>query len=278
MTYQTITVSKLNPFIGAEIEGVDLSKPLSDRQVGEIRQAWMDHVVIAFRDQNLTVEQHLDFGRLFGELHVHPATLQPEDHPEILVVHADENSTRVAGEDWHTDVSCEEEPPMGSLLYMSEVPPDGGGDTLFASMYEAYETLSEPIKKMLIGLSAIHDGKAVYDRPGYREDRAPHRSNPSRDRAPVAVREPRLHDPDRGAEPGRERRDSPDALSARGDPRARNEVSLGAQNARLLGQPVRPAPGAMGLLPEPASRPEGDDQGRQTILQGRRSAFAENRG
>lgn len=171
MTYQTITVRKLNPYIGAEIEGVDLSKPLSDRQVAEIRQAWMDHIVIAFRDQALTVEQHLEFGRLFGELHVHPATLQPEDHPEILVIHADENSTRVAGEDWHTDVSCEEKPPMGSLLYMSEVPPDGGGDTLFASMYAAYETLSEPIKKMLIGMTAIHDGKAVYDRPGYREDR-----------------------------------------------------------------------------------------------------------
>jgi len=171
MTYETIAVTKLNPILGAEIDGVDLSKPLSERQVAEIRQAWMEHVVVVFRDQTLTVEQHLDFGRLFGELHLHPASLQPDAHPEILVVHADENSTRVAGEDWHTDVSCEEEPPMGSLLYMSEVPPDGGGDTLFSSMYAAYETLSDPIKKMLAGMTAIHDGKAVYDRPGYREDK-----------------------------------------------------------------------------------------------------------
>ncbi len=171
MTYETITVRKVTPIIGAEIEGVDLSRPLSDRQLEEVHAAWMDNLVIFFRDQTLTVEQHLEFGRRFGKLHLHPAAHKPDQHPEILVIKADENSTHVAGEEWHTDVSCDPEPPMGSILHLTEVPPDGGGATLFANMYRAYETLSDPIKRMLSGLTAIHDGKHVYERPGYSEDR-----------------------------------------------------------------------------------------------------------
>ena len=81
------------------------------------------------------------------------------------MIKADEKSKHVAGEEWHTDVSCDVEPPMGSILYLTEVPPDGGGDTLFANMYRAYETLSEPIKQMLQGLTALHDSsKAHYYR------------------------------------------------------------------------------------------------------------------
>ena len=146
MTYETIEVRKLSPIIGAEVHGVDLSQPLSPKQLQEIHAAWMDNLVIFFRDQDLTVEQHLEFGRQFGELHFHPAAYRPDKHPEILEIKADENSKHVAGEEWHTDVSCDADPPMASLLYLTEVPPDGGGDTLFASMYRAYETLSEPIK------------------------------------------------------------------------------------------------------------------------------------
>jgi taurine dioxygenase len=171
MQFETIEVRKLSPVIGAEIHGVDLSQPLSNRQAEEIHDAWMDNLVIFFRDQTLTVEQHLDFGRRFGELHIHPAAHLPDQHPEILVIKADEKSKHVAGEEWHTDVSCDAEPPMGSLLYLTEVPPDGGGDTLFANMYRAYETLSDPIKTMLAGLTAVHDGKHVYERQGYRDDR-----------------------------------------------------------------------------------------------------------
>jgi len=94
-------------------------------------------------------------------LHIHPASTAPAGHPEILVVKADEKSKHVAGEEWHSDVSCDAEPPMGSILYMHEVPPVGG-DTLFASMYAAYDALSEPIKRLLLGLTAIHDGEPVY--------------------------------------------------------------------------------------------------------------------
>jgi taurine dioxygenase len=173
MVYETIEVRKTTPTIGAEIFGVDLSRQLSNRQFDEIHRALMENLVIFFRDQQLTVEQQKAFGARFGKLHVHPnAPKGLPDHPEILVIKADENSKRVAGESWHSDVSCDEEPPMGSILYIQEIPPDGGGDTMFANMYEAYESLSEPLRKMLDGLTAIHDSwKAHSDRkPGEGSD------------------------------------------------------------------------------------------------------------
>lgn len=162
MAYQTIEVKKLSPNIGAEIRGVDLSRDLGNQQFQEIHDALMENLVIFFRDQKLTIDQHKDFGRRFGKLHIHPnAPQELKEHPEILVIRADENSKRVAGEEWHSDVSCDPEPPMGSILYMHTVPPDGGGDTMFANMYRAFDTLSEPIKQMLTGMTAIHDsGKA----------------------------------------------------------------------------------------------------------------------
>jgi taurine dioxygenase len=171
MAFETITVRKFNPSIGAEIEGVDLTKPVPAEQLKEIRRAWMENLVIVFRDQPMTTDQHLAFGRQFGELHIHPATLQPEGYPEILVIKADENSKRAAGEEWHTDVSCEEEPPMGSMLHITVVPPDGGGDTLFANMYRAYETLPDRIKTLIEGMTAVHDGKHIFEREGYRENK-----------------------------------------------------------------------------------------------------------
>jgi taurine dioxygenase len=163
MAYQTIEVRKSTPNIGAEIFGADLSKPLGNQQFQEVHDALMDHLVIFFRDQKLDPEQHKAFGRRFGKLHRHPAApVTFPEHPEIFVVKADGASKHVAGEDWHSDVSCDPEPPMGSILYLTEVPPDGGGDTLFANMYLAYETLSEPIRKLLDGLVAVHAGEHVY--------------------------------------------------------------------------------------------------------------------
>ncbi|HKU99943.1 MAG TPA: TauD/TfdA family dioxygenase [Vineibacter sp.] len=163
MAYQTIEVRKLNPVIGAEIGGVDLSRPLGNQQFQEIHDALAENLVIFFRDQQITPDQHKDFGRRFGKLHVHPASGRTvEGHPEILVIAADEKSKRVAGEEWHSDVSFEAEPPMGSILYLTEVPPTGGGDTLFASMYAAYDALSDRMKAHLEGLTAIHDSVHVF--------------------------------------------------------------------------------------------------------------------
>ncbi len=161
MSYQTISADPVTPRIGATIDGVDLSKPLSNQQFSEIHDALMAHQVIFFRDQDMNLEQHKDFGRHFGELHIHPASPGPEGHPEVLTIHADENSKRIAGERWHSDVSCDPEPPMGSILHLHKIPPTGG-DTLFASMYAAYDALSDRMKAYLEGLTATHSGEQVY--------------------------------------------------------------------------------------------------------------------
>ncbi len=173
MPYETISVQKLTPAIGAEIHGVDLGRPLGNQTFQEIHEALMENQVIFFRNQHIDHAQHKDFGRRFGALHMHPAAPQLiKEHPEVFVIHADEKSTYVNGEGWHSDVSCDGEPPMGSILYMHELPPDGGGDTMFASMYAAYEALSEPLKILLSGMTAIHSGEHVYRGRYGNDDRA----------------------------------------------------------------------------------------------------------
>lgn len=156
-------VRPLTPTIGAEIFGVDLGGDLSNQQFDAIHEALLRHLVIFFRDQRMTPDQHKEFGRRFGKLHLHPASPNLlAGHPEILLIQANEKSKRVAGEVWHSDVSCDPEPPMGSILYMHETPANGGGDTMFANMYVAFDTLSAPMQHFLEGLSAVHDGEHVY--------------------------------------------------------------------------------------------------------------------
>jgi len=159
--YEAITVEKLTPLIGAEVGGVDLSRPLSPAQQSEIHRALIENLVIFFRDQRITPEQHLAFGRLFGELHLHPAAPHGEGHPELMIIRTEAGSVRANGEGWHSDVSCDEEPPMGSILYLEQCPPCGG-DTLFANTYAAYDALSDRMKAYLAGLTAVHDGEHVY--------------------------------------------------------------------------------------------------------------------
>ena len=159
--YETLTIDKLTPIIGAEVGGIDLSKPLGNRQVDELHRALAENCVIFFRDQHISQDQHLAFGRLFGDLHIHPAAPAEPGKPELMIIRADKDSPRANGEGWHTDVSCDVEPPMGSILYIKECPPKGG-DTLFANMYAAYEALSDRMKTYLADLTAIHDGEDAY--------------------------------------------------------------------------------------------------------------------
>ncbi|MBH68376.1 MAG: taurine dioxygenase [Rhodospirillaceae bacterium] len=161
MEYEDIQVTPLTPRIGAEVTGINLTKALGNQQFQELHDALMEHSVLFFRDQDVDIEQHKNFGRLFGELHIHPGSPPPPGHPEILIVHADKNSKHVAGENWHSDVTCDEEPPMGSILHLWEVP-KSGGDTLFASMEAAYDSLSDRMKNYLGGLTATHSGEQVY--------------------------------------------------------------------------------------------------------------------
>ena len=161
MTYDSIEVQPLTPHIGATIGGINLARPLREKAHREIHDALMRHQVLFFHDQKITIDEHLALGRQFGDLHVHPGSPPPEGYPEILVVHADANSTKISGEQWHSDVSCDEQPPMGSILNLHTVP-ETGGDTIFASMYSAYDALSEPMKVFLSHLTATHDGEQVY--------------------------------------------------------------------------------------------------------------------
>ncbi|MGH7002659.1 MAG: TauD/TfdA dioxygenase family protein [Alphaproteobacteria bacterium] len=161
MDYDTIDVRPLTPRIGAEIHGIDITKPLTNRQVQEVHDALAAYLVIFFRDQHLDFDSHKIFGRYFGDLARSTVVDGIEGHPEIVRMHADANSKYVAGEQWHSDLSCNPEPPMGSILYLHTVPPVGG-DTLFANMYAAYDALSAPMKAYVGGLTAVHDAEPFY--------------------------------------------------------------------------------------------------------------------
>ena len=161
MSYEVLEVRPLTLRIGAEIGGVDLTKPLSNRQTSELRDAIADYQVIFFRDQPLDHASHIRFGRVFGDLVIHSGVAGLDDHPEVVAIHADHLSKNVAGENWHSDLTCDPIPPMGSILYLHTVP-EVGGDTMFASMYAAYDALSPKMKAYLDGMQAVHDGDHVY--------------------------------------------------------------------------------------------------------------------
>ena len=204
-----LIVEKLTPHIGAEVRASTVG-PLDERTFKEVHDALIENGVIFFRDQHITPDQQKAFGRLLRRAGHAPgrAPALLEGHPEILVIHADEKSKHVAGENWHSDVSCDPEPPMGSILYMHELPPVGG-DTLFASMYAAYEALSEPMKRMLERHDRDAQRRARLPRPLRRERRpgkifpkAEHPVDPHapRLRAQGALRQPRLHHAHRAAQ------------------------------------------------------------------------------
>ena len=182
MSSNSLHFDPLTPRIGAEVHGIDLAQPLSDATFDALHDGWMRHQVLFFRDQDLTIDQLKDVGRRFGELHVHPMG-DVEGHPGIYRIHTDASTKRLSGQGWHTDVSCDEMPPSASMLHLHTVP-DVGGDTLFATMYDAYEALSPALAGFLDGLEAHHSGRLAYQEYFGREahsmrDNAFRRSGPS---------------------------------------------------------------------------------------------------
>ncbi|MGE5515207.1 MAG: TauD/TfdA dioxygenase family protein [Bacteroidota bacterium] len=160
--YDTITVKPLSPALGAEVSGVDLSKELSAAQLADIKTAIADNLVLVFRDQVISADDHKRFARHFGTLHRHllggAAQLSSvAEDPEILAWRTGRDTRYTAGDAWHADVSCDAEPIWGSFLRVTKQP-EIGGDTAYANMYLAYESLSDPLKHLLDGLTAIHDG------------------------------------------------------------------------------------------------------------------------
>lgn len=179
MSFDTISVTPLSPHIGAEIADIDLREPLTNRQVEELHEALMRHLVIFFHNQQIDFVAHQRLASYFGELHVHvggggTASATVDGHPEIRRQHFDANSKRVSGEVWHTDQSCAELPPMASILHQHIVPPAGGGDTLFASMYAAYDALTPPMQTFLENLTATHDGAVMFDKSSTEYPKAVH--------------------------------------------------------------------------------------------------------
>lgn len=162
-----LRVNPLTPTLGAEIGGVDLSQPLNDVVLGAVHGALLEHQVIFFRDQQLSPASQVALGKRFGVLQAHPVAPHIDGYPELMRIHTDEHSARHNGADWHTDLSCEPNPPMGSILYLTTVP-DTGGDTLFASMYAAYDALSPAMQRILEPLRAVHESEAAFGQT-YRE-------------------------------------------------------------------------------------------------------------
>jgi alpha-ketoglutarate-dependent taurine dioxygenase len=158
MQYKRIQVRPIAGACGAEVHGVDLSKELDNETFGEIRKAFTENLVIFFRDQKITEEQHKAFGRRFGTLNIHPRYLPLEGHPEIFPIRKDPEHKENVGGVWHSDLTHLPAPPLGSILYALEVPPFGG-DTMFASQYLAYEALSDGMKLMLDSMTAVHDNR-----------------------------------------------------------------------------------------------------------------------
>jgi len=160
MRNSQIEVRPIAGSIGAEIHNVDVGEDLDDATIADIRKALLDHCVIFFRNQKLDAERHKAFTRRFGEIFIHPNYKGMQADPEIIVITREPGDQRIVGEAWHADTTMMPEPPMGAILYAIEVPPYGG-DTLFANQYQAYEALSEGMKKMLSGLKAVHSDRKV---------------------------------------------------------------------------------------------------------------------
>ena len=145
----------LTPAIGARIEGVNLCEPLDARSRDAVHAALLQHLVLFFENQPVTPAQHRDLALRFGKLHIHPIYPRVPDVPEIIVLDTDA-SNPPDNDNWHTDVTFIQTPPMGSLLSARQLPPQGG-DTLWSSNIAAFEALSAPMQTMLSTLTAEHD-------------------------------------------------------------------------------------------------------------------------
>jgi taurine dioxygenase len=160
-SFKHITVTPYAATLGAEVGGVDLAQDLPDEVIAEIRQALLQNLVIFFRGQALTPEQHLAFARRFGPLSLHDQVEGMDDYPEIIEVRKEPQDERNFGGAWHGDVTYLEEPPLGSVLYALEIP-QVGGDTLWANQYVAYETLSDGMRAMLDRLTVMHTPAKIF--------------------------------------------------------------------------------------------------------------------
>ena len=154
----SLSIRRLGVFLGAEVTGVDLARPLAPATVEALKQAHAEHGVLVFPGQSIGAEDLKRFGRCFGELSVHPFSTSSADAPELIVYDNKEGNPPAPTDVWHTDETFREIPPMGTAL-CSKIIPDVGGDTNFCSMSAVYEGLSDRWQRFLSGLEAVHDFK-----------------------------------------------------------------------------------------------------------------------
>jgi taurine dioxygenase len=166
MTTASIAVRPVSTAVGAEILGLDLADRLPDATIDAIRHALFQHGVVFFRDQKLTPEQHVAFAQRFGAINVNRFFKTVDGYPMIAEVRKEPDQVGNIGGGWHTDHSYDQAPAMGSILYAREVP-ETGGDTLFASMYAAYDALSDGLKRTLESLQALHSSRHVFGVEAY---------------------------------------------------------------------------------------------------------------
>ena len=167
--YRSINVLPIAGALGAEISGVDLATDLVEETVAEIRRAWLEHLVVFFRDQELAPPEFLAFARCIGEPVEYPFVKGIENFPEIIEVKKLPHETVNFGGIWHSDTVYLERPPMATMLVAREVPPHGG-DTMWSSMYGAYDALSPGLQRLLGGMRAVNSS-ALADVSKTREDR-----------------------------------------------------------------------------------------------------------
>jgi taurine dioxygenase len=166
MSQASIAVRPVSAAVGAEILGLDLADALPTATIEAIRQALFEHGVVFFRDQKLSPEQHVAFAERFGAINVNRFFKTVDGYPMIAEVRKEPEQTGNIGGGWHTDHSYDQAPAMGSILYAREVP-ETGGDTLFASMYAAYDALSDGLKQTLERLHAVHSSRHVFGVEAY---------------------------------------------------------------------------------------------------------------
>ena len=164
--------------VGVEIANVDLAGDLSNSDFAAIRDAFIEHGLIFFREQNMTPDEHIAFAERWGEININRFFPRVEGYDQIAAVVKEKDQLGNIGGGWHTDHSYDHIPAMGSILLARETPPIGG-DTLFACMYKAYNSLSEGLKKTLEGMNAVHSSRHIFgDQSEYREAMKDRLSNP----------------------------------------------------------------------------------------------------
>ncbi|MES2207836.1 MAG: taurine dioxygenase [Pseudomonadota bacterium] len=182
----TLHVQPLGPAIGALVSGIDLTRAIEDELRDSLLQALLEHHVLFFEKQPISPQQQRDLAKRFGDLHIHPIYPQVSDVPEIIILDTDHDNPP-DNDNWHTDVTFIETPPMGAILSARHLPPLGG-DTLWASGIAAYEALSEPFRKFIEPLTAEHDFLKSF--PAWRFARTPEervRWEAARDKNPPLV-------------------------------------------------------------------------------------------